>query len=121
MTVPLFHWWKGKGKYNYRAFRDLRIARSIHPYYIADHLECADSIETLTGDAYGLELHEGVVINIVCADELHYKMEAYHQNGDLLFEVTDESSEIIRYEWKNQTKGARSVVKRNIYKSIQGL
>ena len=91
---------------------DLRYAAICQEDYYVDNEIYADSIKTLEENCSSFSPSNSVVIRVVSADKRHFKMEAYHEKGEHLYEITgtDHRPTIIRYEWKNQTKGAGTVM-----------
>ncbi len=99
-----------KKSYNAAAYSDLGDACACQEAYYADNETYADLIDILIEDCSGFQPGKNVVIYVVSADESHYKMEAYHVKGNFLYEVTGPNGTLIKYEWKNQMKGARRPV-----------
>jgi hypothetical protein len=91
---------------------DLRYVTGCQEEYYVDNETYADSFEKFAGDCGNFHPNPGVVIYVVSADKNHYKVEAYHEKGKHLYEITvrDASTTIVRYEWKNQIKGAGKVI-----------
>ena len=91
---------------------DLRNLATCQAAHYVDKEVYAASVKEFQGDCSNYQPNLNVVIRVVSAGKGHYKMEAYHLKGEYLYEITGGPHRdiIIKYEWKNQTKGTGIVM-----------
>lgn len=69
----------------------LRNALTAQEAYFADYNKYTDSREKLSLDEI-CPPEEGITVRVVYADDKHYKMEAFHINGEHIFYATEDAS-----------------------------
>jgi len=95
LAVPIYqvHHYRMRS-YNAAAQADLRNAITAQKAYRIDNYIYADSIKKLIGRKYGLYPSKWVTVYVIDADQNHYMMESFHNEGNKKYIVMGPEREI---------------------------
>jgi len=61
---------------------------------MSDNQKYADSLDKLIGNSYGLYISEGVIVNILSANDNHYLIGSFHEKGNKKYILKGPGGEI---------------------------
>lgn len=74
--------------YNTAAKADLRTAGTAQEAYFVENNTYSSALGPLLATSYGLNVTDGVTLNITAADSVNYTMQAFHKGGDVIYTLS---------------------------------